>query len=282
MTNFKKDKTTSWCPGCGNFPLLDAYTEALSELGLEKEETVVVSGIGQAAKIPHYINSNGFQGLHGRALPVAFGIKAANPALTVIVNTGDGDGYGEGGNHFIHAIRRNINITHLVHDNQIYGLTKGQGSPTTSLGQATSMQMHGVTSRPFNPMLTALSVGCTFVARAYVGDKEKLKEIIKEAVKHKGYSLIDIFQPCVTFNKVNTYEYYKNNTYYLDETYDNSDFEKALLLTAKDDAKIPLGIIYQKKTDDYLALNPHIEKGLLMDNYDINKIKNILSKKLSY
>lgn len=279
MINYKKDKQTSWCPGCGNFPLLDAYTEALEELGLENDQVAVISGIGQAAKIPHYMNVNGFQGLHGRALPVAFGVKAANPKLTVLVNTGDGDGYGEGGNHFLHAVRRNMDITHIVHDNQIYGLTKGQGSPTTAIGQTTTLQTSGVKSYPFNPMAVALSLGCTFVARAYVGDKERLKEIIKKGIKHKGYSLIDIFQPCVTFNKVNTYAYYKENTYYLDETHDEKDKIAALQVTLQTEGKIPLGILYDNPKNDFHDFNNHVLEGLGQEKYDIEKIKNIIHKK---
>lgn len=279
MINYKKDKQTSWCPGCGNFPLLDAYTEALEELGLENDQVAVISGIGQAAKIPHYMNVNGFQGLHGRALPVAFGVKASNPKLTVLVNTGDGDGYGEGGNHFLHAVRRNMDITHIVHDNQIYGLTKGQGSPTTAIGQTTTLQTSGVKSYPFNPMAVALSLGCTFVARAYVGDKERLKEIIKKGIKHKGYSLIDIFQPCVTFNKVNTYAYYKENTYYLDETHDEKDKMAALHVALQTEGKIPLGILYDNPKNDFHDFNNHVLDGLGQEKYDIEKIKNIIHKK---
>ncbi|WP_322545526.1 2-oxoacid:ferredoxin oxidoreductase subunit beta, partial [Clostridium perfringens] len=200
----------AWCPGCGNFGILAAIKEALSELELKPEDVVMVSGIGQAAKTPHYLKANGFNGLHGRALPPAQAIKMVNKNLKVIITSGDGDSYGEGGNHFIHNIRRNVDMVHLVHNNQIYGLTKGQGSPTTAKGQVTSMQFEGVYINPINPLAIAISAGATFVARSFSADKEHLKSTIKAAMNHNGYSLIDIMQPCVVFNKINTFKWYKD------------------------------------------------------------------------
>ena len=173
---------TAWCPGCGNFSILPAIRRALEELGKDPHEVLMVAGIGQAAKLPQYISANSFCGLHGRALPVAVAAKIANERLTVIVSTGDGDSYGEGGNHFIHNIRRNVDITHFVHDNQIYGLTKGQASPTSEEGHVTGVQAHGNINMPLNPVLLALAMGAGFVARAFSGDKEQLVSIMKQAI----------------------------------------------------------------------------------------------------
>ncbi|MFW5897191.1 MAG: thiamine pyrophosphate-dependent enzyme, partial [Bacillota bacterium] len=191
----------AWCPGCGNFSILKTLGETLVELGLEPHEVLMCSGIGQAAKTPHYVRVNGFNGLHGRALPVALGSRVANPDLVCIVESGDGDTYGEGGNHFLHNIRRNPNLAHFVHDNQIYGLTKGQASPTSDLGMQTPVQRSGVNNLPLNPLAIALAAGAGFVARGFSGDPEHLKELMKAAIGFRGYALVDILQPCVTFNR---------------------------------------------------------------------------------
>lgn len=249
---------TAWCPGCGDFGILEALKEALPELGLSPHEVLVVGGIGQAAKLPQYINTNGFEGLHGRALPPAAAAKIANSSLTVIIDTGDGDSYGEGGNHFLHNIRRNVNMTHFVHDNQIYGLTKGQASPTSDLGSVTDFTPEGVTNQPLNPMLTAIAVGCGFVARSFSGDKEHLKAMMKEAINYNGYALIDILQPCVSFNKVNTYQWYKKRVYALDDTYDPSDKATALVKAMEWGDRIPIGIIYREDKPSYLDHLPHL------------------------
>lgn len=242
-----KDEIT-WCPGCGNVSILDSIKETVVELNIKPEKLMMVSGIGQAAKTPHYIRANGFNGLHGRALPPAQAIKMVNPELNVIVTSGDGDAYGEGGNHFIHNIRRNLDIIQLVHDNQIYGLTKGQGSPTTSIGQKTSMQFEGVISEPLNPLALAIVAGATFVARSFSGDKEHLKSMIKEAVDHKGYALIDIMQPCVSFNKINTFKWYKDRVYHLDENYNPNDKGVAIIKAMEfGDDGIPIGILYKEE-----------------------------------
>lgn len=242
--DFNNKIDIAWCPGCGNFSIRKALLEVLNELAIEPEKTVLTSGIGQAAKMPQYINCNFFNGLHGRGLPLAVAIKSVNPSLTVIAEGGDGDMYGEGGNHFIHNIRRNPNITHLVHNNMIYGLTKGQGSPTSMPGMKTNVQVDGVINEPFNPLAVALSLGATFVARGFSGDIEHLKKLMVAAINHKGYALIDIFQPCVTFNKTNTYKWYKNNTYVLPDSRNKTDIYAAFCLAMKKD-KYPLGILYQ-------------------------------------
>ncbi|MBD3415251.1 MAG: 2-oxoacid ferredoxin oxidoreductase [Candidatus Aminicenantes bacterium] len=237
------DIDMAWCPGCGNFNILKSLKKALAELSIEPKGLVVVSGIGQAAKIPHYFKTHFFNGLHGRALPPATGIKAVNPQLTVIAESGDGDMYGEGGNHFLHAIRRNPDITNIIHNNMVYGLTKGQASPTSQFGFKTPVQTKGVVLEPFNPLALAVSQNASFAARAFAGDEEETKEIIKKAIQHKGYALVDIFQPCVSFNKVNTFKWFKDNTAYLDDTYDPYDrraaFEKSL-----ETHPFALGVIY--------------------------------------
>lgn len=233
----------AWCPGCGNFPILDTMKQALSELEIPQETIVFVSGIGQAAKIPQYLKVHYFNGLHGRALPPATAIKASNPGLTVIAESGDGDMYGEGGNHFMHTIRRNPDITNIVHNNMVYGLTKGQASPTSQEGFTTPVQVTGVHSEPFNPIAVAIALNASFVARVFAGDKEKTKEIIKQAIRHKGYALVDILQPCVTFNKINTYQWFREHTYYLDGSHDPRDRIKAFE-RAVDREKLALGIYY--------------------------------------
>ena len=236
----------AWCPGCGDILILKVLKETLAELEIEPKELVMVSGIGQAAKIPHYLKCNVFNGLHGRALSPAFAIHSSNPNLTVIAESGDGDMYGEGGNHFIHTIRRNPNITNIVHNNMVYGLTKGQASPTSPRGFKTPVQINGVILEPFNPLAVAVALDASFVARVFIGDQEQTKEIIKKAILHKGYALVDILQPCVTFNEINTFQWFKENTCYLPDDHDPADRQKAFQQASetRSDGKMPLGIFY--------------------------------------
>jgi 2-oxoglutarate ferredoxin oxidoreductase subunit beta len=234
----------AWCPGCGNFPILETLKETLSELNIKPEELVLVSGIGQAAKTPQYLQCNYFNGLHGRALPPAWSIKVTNPTLTVIVESGDGCSYGEGGNHFIHTIRRNPNITQIVHNNFVYGLTKGQASPTSRCGFTTPVQVDGVILDPLNPLTIAIGLDASFVARTFAGDKKHMNEMMKQAITHKGYALLDILQPCVSFNKVNTYKWFKDRVYYLEKSHDPYDRAEALNRASEND-KFPLGIFYK-------------------------------------
>jgi 2-oxoglutarate ferredoxin oxidoreductase subunit beta len=236
----------AWCPGCGNFAIREVVKSALSELGLSPREVVMVSGIGQAAKMPHYIRVNYFNGLHGRSLPAAAGIKAANPGLTVIAESGDGCTYGEGGNHLTHTIARNPDVTLIAHNNMVYGLTKGQASPTSRLGFVTPLQpadRGGVTNEPFDPLAFAVALNASFVARAFIGDRDETLKLMKKAIAHKGFALLDIFQPCVTYNRVNTYQWYKENTYYLDDSHDPTD-RNAAFTKAIEGPKFPLGVIY--------------------------------------
>ncbi len=258
----------SWCPGCGNFGILNVLKQALAELDIKPEKLVLVSGIGQAAKLPHYLKANLFNGLHGRYLSAATAIKAVNPELTVIAVSGDGCTYGEGGNHFMHTIRRNSNITNIVHNNMVYGLTKGQASPTSQPGFKGSFQSAGVFTDPFNPVAVAIALDASFVARAFIGDIDKTKEIFKKAISNQGYSLVDIFQPCVTYNKVNTYQWFKENTYYLEGSYDPQNRTEAFK-RAIETKKLPLGVFY---------LNPN--KRTFEDNLGIyQENKNPLWKR---
>jgi len=238
-------QTPAWCPGCGNFGILKAFKDAVVELGIEPHQFTIVSGIGQSGKFPHYLKCNTFNGLHGRTLPVATGIRLANHEMLVIAVAGDGDCYGEGGNHFMHAIRRNIGLKLFVHDNQIYGLTKGQPSPTTMEGTVAKNQPFGVFSEQLNPMALAVALDCSFVARGFAGEPVHLKDLMKTAILHKGFSLVDILQPCVTFNKVNTYEWYKQRVYHIEPEYNPEDRIKAFGRALEWGDRIPLGIIYK-------------------------------------
>ncbi len=266
----------AWCPGCGNFPILTIVKMALAELDIMPQNVVICSGIGQAAKTPHYLRVNYFNGLHGRALPPATAIKISNPQLTVIAESGDGDTYGEGGNHFMHTIRRNPDITNIVHNNMVYGLTKGQASPTSEKGMKTPVQVAGVVLEPFNPLATALSLGATFVARVFSGDIMQAKEIIKKAIQHKGYALVDVFQPCVVFNKQNTYQWFKEHTYYLDEQHDRTDRMKALEI-AFDPERFALGVIYQKTGESsYETLVRESSEPLHKQPFDKEALEKLL------
>ena len=274
-----KGQQPTWCPGCGNFGILKAFKDAMIETGIEPHQFIVVSGIGQAAKFPHYIKCNTFNGLHGRTLPVATGIRLANHELPVMVFTGDGDCYGEGGNHLIHAIRRNINVKLFVHDNQIYGLTKGQASPTSMEGMKTKNQPFGVFSEQLNPMTLAVALDCSFVARGFAGDSGHLKQLIKDAAAHKGFSLVDILQPCVTFNKINTYEWYKQRVYHLEPEYNPEDRIGAFKKSLEWGDKIPIGVIYK---NNRLTLEEQIpvikDKPLVRQSFTPEKIETLLKE----
>ncbi|UCE52891.1 MAG: 2-oxoacid:ferredoxin oxidoreductase subunit beta [Desulfobacterales bacterium] len=249
LEDFESNDPIAWCPGCGNFSILKALKQAFVELDKKPCDIVIVSGIGQAPKTPHYLRCNTFNGLHGRTLPVATGIKLANHELTVLAEGGDGDGYAEGGNHFLHAMRRNIDITYLVHNNQIYGLTKGQTSPTSGLGFVTKTAPLGTISPQLNPILLAIASDCSFVARGFAGEIEHLTGLIKDAILHKGFAFIDILQPCVSFNRVNTFKWYSDRVSPVDDgpEYDSSDRMAAFTKAQQWGDRIPIGIIYRQK-----------------------------------
>jgi 2-oxoglutarate ferredoxin oxidoreductase subunit beta len=273
------DIDIAWCPGCGNYPILKTLKEALVELGISPGNLVAVSGIGQGAKIPHYFKCNVFNGLHGRALPAATAIKAVNRKLVVIAESGDGDMYGEGGNHFIHTIRRNPDITNIVHNNMVYGLTKGQASPTSLKGFKTPLQIKGVFLEPFNPLAVAIALNAGFVSRAFAGDGEQTKEILKKAIEYKGYALVDILQPCVTFNKVNSYKWFKENCYYLDQSHNVHDREEAFGKAVESD-KLGLGVFYineDKKTfEENVGVYESDERALYEREVDRKKLSDLI------
>ncbi|KPJ60438.1 MAG: 2-oxoacid ferredoxin oxidoreductase [Latescibacteria bacterium DG_63] len=276
------DIDIAWCPGCGNFGILTILKRSLAQLEMKPEKVVIVSGIGQAAKTPHYLKCNVFHGLHGRALPVATAIKATNPELTVIAEGGDGDMYGEGGNHLMHVIRRNPNITNIVHNNMVYGLTKGQASPTSQLGFRTPVQVDGVFLEPFNPIATAIALDASFVGRAFAGDVEQATEIVKSAIVHVGYALVDILQPCPSFNRVQTREWVKEHTYYLDESYDPHD-RLAAFRRSVEKERLPLGIFYVNSDrptyEENLSVYKENKEPLWKREVDIEKLREVIKRK---
>ena len=265
----------AWCPGCGNFGILKMIEEVLTELECDAKNTVIVSGIGQAAKTPYYIDTHMFCGLHGRALPVATALKASNPALNVIAEGGDGDMYGEGGNHFIHTIRRNPDIVHIVHNNMVYGLTKGQASPTSQIGFKSPVQVKGVSNEPFNPISVALALKAGFVSRVNIGNQAHAKTVLKEAFLHKGYALVDVFQPCVIFNKVNTYKWFNKNTYELDSSYEKNSLSSAMQKALENDP-IPIGIFYRDEQPTFEEQIRGSEQNPLVTlTHDMKKLQEL-------
>ncbi len=269
----------AWCPGCYNHGILKAVKQALARLEIPPHRAMFSSGIGQAPKLPHYLKCNLFNGLHGRALPAAQGIKLANHKLAVIAEGGDGDGYAEGGNHFVHAMRRNLDITYLVHDNQVYGLTKGQASPTSDHGFVTPTTPWGAVLPPEHPLAVAVACDCSFVARGFAGDGEHLAELIAQAIKHPGFALVDILQPCVTFNKVNTYQWYKERVYRLSDDYDPFDRQAAFAKALEWGERIPIGVIYQNDRPALETQLPQIgEEPLVHHKIDLAKRAELIGE----
>ncbi len=270
----------AWCPGCGDFGILRAVIKALVELDIEPHQLLMVSGIGQAGKLPHYTRCNVFNSLHGRPVPVAIGSKIANAELIVIAVSGDGDAYGEGGNHFIHAIRRNHDITYLVHNNQVYGLTKGQASPTSDTGFVTKTTPYGATT-PINPIALAIASDISFVGRGFAGDVAHLTSLIKLGITHKGFALIDILQPCVSFNHKNTYSWYRERVYKLEEesNYDPGDKLAAFAKAQEWGERIPIGIIYQKALLTFEEQLPALSKGpLVRQKIEPGRVEGLLNE----
>ncbi len=271
----------SWCPGCGNFKVLEALALALAELGLEPWQVCVVSGIGQSGKLPHYVKCNFLHGLHGRTLAQATGVKLANPELCVIAVGGDGDIYGEGGNHLVHSFRRNFDICCLVHNNGVYGLTKGQPAPTMGAGFRSRLTPAGTSLPGFNPMAAGIALGGTFVARSYCGDTAHLAGMIVAAVRHKGFGFVDVLQPCVTYNKVNTYQYYEQRVYDLakaghDPAHAEQAMKRALEWPEAGDEKIPVGLFYRDARPSYDELLRRARKGAGHDRpVDPKKVKKL-------
>jgi len=279
---FDMPQEKAWCPGCGNFALHQYLQEVLAELKISPDKIVFVSGIGQAAKLPQYTRGHMFNGLHGRSLPAAMAINTANPELKIIVNSGDGCTYGEGGNHFIAQIQRNPDIVNIVHNNMVYGLTKGQASPTSLKGMITKVQQNGVSNEPFNPLTVAISLGATFVARIFPGNSVQTKRVLKEAIQHKGYALVDCFVQCVSMNKMNTFQWYKDNTYELEPSHDVTDRQQAYIRASETDM-YPTGIFYKQdgkpvfweQTSAYVNnLDPLFKRSV-----DLEKLNKVLDSK---
>jgi len=251
MQDYLSDVENAWCPGCGNFGILQALKTALVELDLSPQRVLICTGIGQAPKLPHYMRVNTFNGLHGREVAAATAAKLAADDLTVLVHAGEGGAYGEGGNHLLHAIRRNIDITLVVHDNKTYGLTKGQASPTTDQGTITKVQPFGLASRPLNPLALAISQSCGFVAQGMSARTDHLVGLIKQAITHRGFSLINVLQPCPSWDKVHTYKYYQKRCHELGPDYDPQDRIRAFELSCETSERIPLGLLYTETRPAY-------------------------------
>ncbi len=243
---FKGPVRPTWCPACGDYAVLTGLQKAAADLDLDPDRTVVVTGIGCSGKLSSYFNAYGFHGIHGRVLPLAQGIKLANRDLTVIAAGGDGDGYGIGGNQFLHGCRRNVDITYIVMDNHVYGLTKGQASPTSDKGFKTVTSPEGTAEEPVNPLLLALAAGAGFVAQVFSGRVEPLVRVVKRAIRHRGFSLVNVFSPCATFNRVNTYDWYNEHLVDLDAdpAHDRTD-RAAAMARVLEHGGLVTGVIYE-------------------------------------
>jgi len=262
---FKGPVDPDWCPGCGDFGVLKGVQQAAAKCGIKPENLLVVSGIGCSSNLPGFIHAYGIHSLHGRAVPVATGAHLANTDLKVVITGGDGDGYGIGVGHLLHAMRRNLDVTYVVMDNQIYGLTTGQTSPTTTLGHKTKSTPQGNLESPLNPLALALTAGATYIARGFSGEQKHLADIIAGAIEHKGFSLVDVFSPCVTYNKINTYPFFKERVYKLeDEGWDPTDFHKSMEKAFEWGDKIPLGVIYKADMPTYEDGELAFKKGPLV------------------
>ena len=247
LTDLKGKVDPDWCPGCGDFGVLAAMQKALVELQIPNHNVVAISGIGCSSNLPGFINTYGMHTLHGRALAVATGLKLANHELTVIVTGGDGDGFGIGGNHFVHSMRRNVDLLYIVMDNQIYGLTTGQTSPTSRVGMKTKSMPFGNIEAPVNPISLALAAGATFVARGYSAEQKHLTELIKQGIQHKGFSFLDVFSPCVTYNHDNTFQWFRPRVKKLeDSAYDPGDWTGAMEKSLVWGEEIPIGKFFER------------------------------------
>ena len=280
IEEYKSEITPTWCPGCGDFAVLRGIHTALARLKIKSEHVVISSGIGCSSNLPGFVNAYGFHGLHGRSLPIANGIKLANTDLTVIATGGDGDGYGIGLGHFIHSMRRNINITYIVMNNQIYGLTTGQASPTSERGMLTKSTPSGLLEVPVNPIALALISGATYVSRGFSGNADHLSTIIENALSHKGFSLVDVLSPCVTYNKIQTYQWFRDRVYTLeDEEHDTNDLKQAISKSYEWESKIPLGVFYKADKPTYDGDEPALQDGPLV-NQPLDTGKNIAKQLL--
>ncbi len=279
VKDFAESIPIAWCPGCGNFAILQALRKALVDMELEPHRVLFVSGIGQAPKLPHYTRGNVFNGLHGRTLPAATGAKVANHELTVIGIDGDGGAYGEGVGHLLAAMRRNVDITYMAHNNQVYGLTKGQASPTSDLGFVTKTTPLGAI-QPLNPLALALASDVSFLARGFAGDIEHLSGLLKMGIEYHGFALIDILQPCVSFNRQNTFQWYRERVYKVEEEgHDPTDIMAAFVKAREWGERIPTGLIYRKERPVYEEQLPAlIEAPLVKQKIDPLQFEALLDE----
>lgn len=263
VKDFKGKVDPDWCPGCGDFGVLTALKQALVELNLHPHKVMTISGIGCSSNLPGYVSTYGMHTLHGRALAVATGAQLANHELKIIVTGGDGDGYGIGGNHFVHSMRRNVDLTYIVMNNQIYGLTTGQISPTSTKGMKTKSTPAGSVENPIFPVSLAIAAGATYVARGYTGQVKHLVDLIKGGIQHKGFALIDAFSPCVTFNLENTHEFFKHRTKKLEDMgHDPTDFAAAIQKSYEWGDEIPIGLFWKRNDLPSLdQLEPILDEG---------------------
>jgi 2-oxoglutarate ferredoxin oxidoreductase subunit beta len=271
--------TPTWCPGCGNHGIGIALKTALTQLGLGPDEVMVVFGVGCSGNMNDFLNAYAIHSLHGRSLPTAIGMKLANHKKTVIAVVGDGDTLGEGGNHFLHACRGNHDIKVIVHDNRVYGLTTGQVAPTAQKGYKSKSTPQGIIEVPVNPLALALIHGAGFIGQGFAGQLNDLVALIKAAINHKGFSLVNVLQPCVTFNKINTYQYYLKQSYKLADDYKNDDYKQALAKSIElNEEKFPLGIIYQTDKPAYHEQIGQLNQAItLIDQERFNQIDNLLT-----
>jgi 2-oxoglutarate ferredoxin oxidoreductase subunit beta len=261
----RTDTKPTWCPGCGDYGVVAAVEMAVKRLQIPAHDVVIVSGIGCSSNLPHFLSSYGFHGIHGRALPVAEGIRWANHKLTVIATGGDGDGFGIGAGHFVHTMRRNVDMTYVVMDNQIYGLTTGQASPTSMMGHKTKSTPAGVIENPIDPLALALASGATYVARGFSGDVKHMAELVANAIQHKGFAFVDALSPCVTYNKLNTFDWFRQRVYKLEGTgHDPSSIIAAYQKALEWGDKIPIGLFYKTEKPTYEDLEEVLSAGPLL------------------
>lgn len=258
LSDFKSACQPNWCPGCGDFGIWMSLKQAVVAMGWNPSDFMVVYGIGCHGHMINFLNANGVETLHGRPIPVAEGFHLANHKIPTIVVAGDGDTFGEGTNHLVHAARRNIDITMILHDNQVYGLTTGQTAPTARKGFKTKSTPAGVIEEPVNPLAIAIAAGATYVARGFAGDIPNLTKIMIEGLNHKGFAFIDVFQPCVTFNHVNTYQWYRDHMYYLPDSYVPNNRGDAFKKCLEWGEKIPIGVFYTEEKQTYVEQTPQL------------------------
>lgn len=278
VDDYKSDTKPTWCPGCGDFGVLNAIYNALKVKGTDPKNIVAVSGIGCSSRLPFFVSSYGFHSIHGRAMPVSTGIRVANPDIQLVAFGGDGDGFAIGAGHFVHAARRNLNICYVIMDNNIYGLTKGQTSPTSDLGFVTKTTPKGSADAPLNPLMLALAMGATYVARGFSGKAKELAAMILQGMEHPGFAVIDVFSPCPTFNKVNTFKFYRDESIDLPEGYDKTDYIAALVAASKHDPYY-LGVLYENR--DKATFEDHVAASIPAERQTSAQVLDGLFKKFS-